>query len=255
MTILGCGPSYGVPSAGDPQGPYWGECNPHDPRNARLRASVYVEFQGLNILVDTSPDLRQQLLQNHIHNIDAVLISHFHADHVHGIDDLRHLALKQGYALPLYADKFTLEALQQSFSYLFTTRKDGLYKQILETNLLNEEVVIQSRTMQCFEQGHGPARSRGFLFGNMAYSTDFNYLDDKAIAMLKNLDVWIVDCLGRTPKPTHNNLDLTLQWIARVQPKRAILTHMGPELDYETLRKELPDFIEPAYDGMVIEFP
>jgi phosphoribosyl 1,2-cyclic phosphate phosphodiesterase len=255
ITILGCGPSNGVPKAGYAEGPFWGDCDPNNPKNERMRASVYVEYQGVRLLVDTSPDLRMQLLRNNIYDFDAVLLTHIHADHTQGIDDLRPLVFNRQRPFPLYADKQTLTKLQQSLPYLFHKGEIASYPKILDAHLLSgTEIQIDNATVQWFEQIHGPGRSTGFRFGNMAYSTDFNYLDNKAIEALQGLELWVVDCLSRSPRHTHNHLSLALKWIELVKPKRAVFTHMDHDLDYETLKKELPPHIEPAYDGMVLEF-
>ena len=254
VTVLGCGPSAGIPLLGHNDGPFWGDCDPSESKNKRLRASVYVEFQGLKILIDTSPDMRQQMLTQSLYTLDCVLMSHFHADHCHGIDELRPIVHGRGrQPLPLYADETTLKQLRLRFGYLFQPT-DCNYFQILEPRTIDNNITFENVKITVIQQQHGPFTSLGYRFGNFAYSTDFNNLDEKALEKLQGLDVWIVDCLTRKPNSTHNHLDLTLQWIELVKPKRAILTHMTYDLDYATLCHELPDHIRPAYDGMIIEF-
>jgi len=253
--ILGCGHSTGVPTlnpdlpAGD-----WGLCDPTNPKNIRTRSSLYVEFEGTRLLIDTSPDMRQQFLNNQIAHIDAVLFTHDHADHTFGIDELRAIYFaRQGFKTPIYTHPEIMLKLQKSFAYLF--QETEVYPQIIEPHTFTDHVKIGSASIISFRQGHGKNLSIGLRFGALAYSTDFNELDDQALEALKNLDCWIVDCVSRDgPRPTHCHLDLTLEWISKVKPKRAILTHMGNSLDYETLLNELPPQVEPAYDGMLIEY-
>lgn len=256
--ILGCGHSSGVPclSPAFPGGD-WGACDPSNPKNFRTRSSLYVEFQGMHILVDTSPEMRIQFLQNQIPAIDAVIYTHHHADHTAGMDELRSLYFSgTRQRIPLYTDPLIMEKLQTDYSYLFIDKKEGtIYPQVVEPHAIRNTFTIGSANIQSFHQGHGNFISIGLRFGSLAYSTDFNELDQNALDILKGVDTWIVDCAGRAgPRPTHCHLELSLEWIKKVNPRRAILTHMGKSLDYDTLKKELPPHIEPAYDGMVIEF-
>lgn len=253
IKILGCGPSGGVPYVGRCGGE-WGNCDFRNKKNRRLRASILITFNGgRNFLIDTSPDLREQLLSHSIIDIDAVLYTHDHADHTHGIDELRSLYFaRKGPLIPIYGLQETLLSLQERFSYLFQPHSP-VYPRILEPHIIDEGCFkIGDEEGSLFLQQHGPTLSAGYRFGSFAYSTDFNALDPKALECLKGLDCWVVDCLAMEPRKTHNHLDLCLEWINKVQPKRAILTHMNASLDYDALVKQLPAHIEPAYDGMVI---
>ena len=258
VIILGCGGSSGVPSLSYayPQGD-WGVCDPANPKNFRTRSSIYVEYQGMHLLVDTSPEMRLQFISNKIPAIDAVIYTHHHADHTSGIDELRSLYFS-GFQkrVPIYTDPLIMETLQVDFSYLFVDKQEAMiYPQVVEPYPFTDTVSIGAAEIQAFHQGHGHSISIGLRFGSLAYSTDFNELDSHALQVLKGVDTWIVDCAGRDgPRPTHCHLELSLEWIAKVNPRRAILTHMGKSLDYETLKKELPLGVEPAYDGMIIEF-
>lgn len=256
--ILGCGHSAGVPSLSPafPEGD-WGVCDPKNPKNFRTRASLFVEFQGMRILVDTSPEMRIQLLQNHISGVDAVIYTHHHADHTAGMDELRSLYFSGArQRIPIYTDSYVLEKLKTDYSYLFMDKKEGaIYPQVVEPHSIQHTFTIGSASIQSFQQGHGETISLGLRFGSLAYSTDFNVLDEQALGVLKGVDTWIVDCAGRDgPRPSHCHLALTLEWIQKVKPRRAILTHMGKSLDYDSLKKELPSNVEPAYDGMMVDF-
>ena len=255
--ILGCGPSSGVPLVSKAGG-IWGDCDPLNPKNRRLRSSFYVRYGGVSFLIDTSPDLRQQLLQNDITTVDAVLMTHDHADHTHGMDELRPLFFARGKeTIPLYGDSDTLQAIQQRFGYLFGGQdKMGLYPAILTAHPLSREnPTVMGQRIHMIPQDHGSVTSYGFRFGGLAYSTDFCALSDGACAALENLDVWIVDCLSLTPHKTHLHLEQTLFYIDKIKPKRAILTHMNHSLDYGYLDRILPPHIRPAYDGMVVTWP
>jgi len=257
LTILGCGSSGGVPLAGYPNGGFWGDCNPQNPKNRRKRSSCFVNYNGVKLLVDTSPDLYTQILENDISAIDAVLYTHHHADHTHGIDELRTLFFINGKkTIPVFANTRTLSELEKSFRYLIHPEDPkGIYPKILDLHPITEPFAIHEQKIHVIPQIHGGIESLGFRFGNVAYSTDFNNLSDHAIQQLQGLDIWIVDCVSREgPKPSHSHLELTLKWIDLVKPKQAYLTHMNYTLDYETLCKELPDYIRPAYDGLQITF-
>jgi phosphoribosyl 1,2-cyclic phosphate phosphodiesterase len=254
LTVLGCGPSGGVPLVGN----VWGQCDPDNPKNSRLRTSLLIEDGERTILIDTSPDMRQQLLRAHVSDINAVLYTHAHSDHLHGIDDLRPLyfggRLK---AFPLYGYEETLAEIQKSFSYLFASIEDPhkarVYPRICEAHPIKGAFELFGTRILAFDQDHGHGITTGYRFDNFAYSTDVKALDEKAFEALEGVDTWFVDCLDRDPRPTHANLELTLSWIERVKPRRAILIHMNHTLDYETLKAELPQGVEPAYDGMVVE--
>jgi phosphoribosyl 1,2-cyclic phosphate phosphodiesterase len=257
FTILGCGSSMGVPRVALG----WGDCDPNNPKNRRRRCSLLVERtnpQGLHtrVLVDCSPDLREQLLGAGVDRIDGVLITHEHADHTHGIDDLRPLFVRHRRRVTVYIDEPTSRAMHARFGYCFMTPPGSEYPPILsERRLVPGETVTIEGQGGAIEatpilQTHGDIPSLGFRFGNLAYSADIKGLPASSIEQMSGLDVWIVDALRRTPHPSHMNLEEALAWIARIKPKRAVLTNLHAELDYETLRKQLPPNIEPAYDGM-----
>jgi phosphoribosyl 1,2-cyclic phosphate phosphodiesterase len=253
VTILGCGPSGGVPLIGND----WGDCDPANPRNRRRRASILIQQGDAQILVDASPDMRMQLLDAGIARLDAILFTHAHADHCHGIDEVRALNRAMGQAIPIYASAGTLAELKQRFAYIFRPSDPAagavFYKPSLIASVIEGPFEISGVGVMPFIQNHGFSTSLGLRIGAFAYSTDVVALDEAAFAALEGIETWLVDCYRRTPHPTHTHLAQTLEWIARVKPKRAILTHMDVQLDYETLRRELPEGVEPGYDGMVIE--
>lgn len=247
---MGCGTSGGVPRVGN----HWGKCDPNNPKNRRRRVSLLVERGDSKLIVDTSPDLREQLLAANVERLDAVLYSHDHADHTHGIDDLRGLYHNTRVRIPTYGDKTTLDLITAKFGYIFASQ--GGYPAICEPRVImpeNDAFSVAELDVLPFEQIHGPITSLGFRFGNVAYSTDVSDFSEESFEKLKGLDVWIVDALRYKEHPTHSHLERTLGWIERLKPKRAILTHMTWEMDYDTLINELPDGVEPAYDGLCFE--
>jgi phosphoribosyl 1,2-cyclic phosphate phosphodiesterase len=251
VTILGCGGSGGVPLVGD----YWGACDPADPRNRRLRVSALVEDEGVAILLDTSPDLRQQALAVGIRRLDAVLFTHTHADHVHGIDDLRPVNRLMGKPIDVFGSPETLRDIETRFEYVFkpVDPAHGFYKPQLVPHEVTGPFKIAHLAVVPFEQDHGFSKTTGYRIGDMAYSTDVVELPESAFEALKDLELWIVDCLRYEPHETHAHLDKALAWIARAKPKRAVLTHMNHSVDYADLTAKLPRSVEAAYDGMVIE--
>jgi len=253
ITMLGCGPSTGVPAIG----PDWGACNPLDPRNRRRRASVLVECRGKTILIDTSPDLREQLLDASVGRLDAVILTHAHADHLHGIDDLRSVNRLMKAAISLYADAATLTEVGHRFGYVFDPVPDDgyVYKPHLSARTIDGPFTAGGLQIVPFAQNHGYSTTLGFRIGPFGYSTDVTELDDAAFAALAGVELWIVDCLRYEPHPTHSHLEKTLAWITRLQPRRAILTHMDRPLDYSHLAARLPPGVEPGRDGLVIEVP
>jgi len=259
FTILGCGSSGGVPRLGG----HWGDCDPTNPRNSRRRCSMLVERDGpdgtTSVLIDTSPDLRSQLLDAGTGRLDGVVYTHSHADHVHGIDDLRMIVFNMRARVPIWADGDTQNALLSKFGYAFVQPEGSPYPPILDMKTISGPFDITGPggpiNLRPFTVGHGSIDALGFRIGDLAYLPDVAKLTDAARKELQNLDWWIVDALRRTPHPTHSHLDQTLDWIAELAPKNAILTNMHIDLDYVTVRDETPDHIHPAYDGMTIELP
>src|SRR5579883_1043602 len=250
VTMLGCGPSWGVPRIGNG----WGQCDPKNPRNRRRRVSALVEEAGATLLIDTSPDLREQLLDAGVARIDAVLFTHAHADHLHGLDDLRAVNRLMKRPIPIYGTAQTLATIEQRFSYVFAPLQPGstYYKPVLTPHVLDGPFEFAGLSIVPFEQDHGFSKTLGYRIGDMAYSTDVVDLDEAAFAVLEGVRLWIVDCLRYEPHPTHSHLEKTLNWIARVKPARAVLTHMDPGFDYATLCRELPPGVEPGFDGLTI---
>ncbi len=256
VTVLGCGGSGGVPLAGREPGGYWGACDPTNPKNRRRRVSILVEEGETAVLIDTSPDLRAQILDTGITRLDAVLYTHAHGDHCHGLDDLRWLAYHMGAPIDAYMDAETRTRLLERFGYAFASSADStsFYKPIMIDRVIEGPFKIGSLEVRPFVQGHGPHETTlGYRLGPVAYSTDVVALDEAAFATLDGVDLWIVDCLRDEPHPTHAHTALTLSWIERVKPRRAVLTHMNHQVDYETLATRCPPGVEPGYDGMVLE--
>jgi phosphoribosyl 1,2-cyclic phosphate phosphodiesterase len=259
--ILGCGSSSGVPRIGGADGSgEWGACDPSNPKNRRRRCSLLVRRGKTVLLVDTSPDLREQLLSARCSRLDAVLMTHPHADQTNGIDDLRPLTFGGGKRIPMYGDRATMVQLQMQFAYCFEPMNG--YSAILNAHVIPEPFSHFSIKGEgegipviAFRQRHGPIDSLGYRFGGLAYSADVNELDDAAFEVLQGVDTWIVDALRYHAHPTHANVETALRWIGRVKPRRAVLTNFNIEIDYARLAAELPDGVEPAYDGMVITAP
>jgi phosphoribosyl 1,2-cyclic phosphate phosphodiesterase len=259
FTILGCGSSGGVPRPALG----WGACDPNNPKNRRRRTSLLVERRDggdvTRILVDTSPDLREQLLDAEVDWLDAVLYTHAHADHTHGIDDLRALFIAQRRRLAVYLDEHTARSIHARFGYCFKSPPGSEYPPIATEHRLApgkpRAVTGKGGTITALPllQQHGDIPSIGFRFGNLAYSCDLSGMPPETAAALSGLDVWIVDALRYKPHPSHFSLDDALHWIARLKPRRAILTNLHADLDYDVLRAKLPPNVEPAYDGIVIE--
>jgi phosphoribosyl 1,2-cyclic phosphate phosphodiesterase len=264
FTILGCGSSGGVPRPALG----WGDCDPKNPKNRRRRTSLLVERRAAGgaggaggvtrVLVDTSPDLREQLLDAEVDWLDGVLYSHEHADHTHGIDDLRALFMKQRRAIDVYLDAQTAQVMRRRFGYCFASPPGSEYPPIVAEHRLvaGQPIPIQGQggtiTALPIRQQHGDITSYGFRFGNLAYSCDLSGLPDESAAALQNLEVWIVDALRYRPHPSHFSLADALAWIERLRPRRAILTNLHADLDYEVLRGKLPAHVEPAYDGLTV---
>ena len=275
VTVLGCGSSGGVPRVG--QG--WGRCDPSNPRNRRRRCSILVQrfappagggvgsFSGpdnsdnagpTTVLVDMSPDLREQLIDAQCEDLDAILFTHSHADHTHGIDDVRPLVIKHRKRIQARMDSFTAELLKTRFGYIFKTPPGSQYPPLLDlveifhgsiSDVAGAGGVIEAMP---FRLNHGDIDALGFRFGGLAYTPDVVDIPDESIRFLEDLDVWIIDALRYRPHPSHFNLDQALEWIRRMKPKRAILTNLHTDLDFDQLKTELPEGVEPAYDGMRI---
>ncbi|MGB3409251.1 MAG: MBL fold metallo-hydrolase [Jannaschia sp.] len=257
FTILGCGSSGGVPRLGG----HWGACDPNDPRNTRRRCSLMVERitgDGITrVLIDTSPDMRQQLLDAGVGALDAVVWTHAHADHVHGIDDLRMVVFNQRRMLDVWADDATFKALEQRFAYVFQTPAGSSYPPILTRHRLEGATRIEGAggaiTVLPIPVGHGDMDALGLRIGDLAYMPDVNTIPDSSQPLLSDLRVWVLDALRRSPHPSHLSLSEALAWIARVSPDRAVLTNMHVDLDWVTVNAETEDHITPAWDGMVID--
>ncbi|RAI43445.1 MBL fold metallo-hydrolase [Rhodoplanes roseus] len=256
VTILGCGSSGGVPRPALG----WGVCDPSNPKNRRRRCSILVDREGAagrtRVLVDTGPDLRDQLLDADVDWLDGVLYTHEHADHTHGIDDLRGLFMHRRRRLDVYLDEPTWRVMLARFGYCFVTPPGSAYPPIANEHRLvpGQPVTVVGQggpvTALPFLQDHGDIPSLGFRFGDLAYSSDLVDLPAESVAMLHGLDLWIIDALRDKPHPSHFSVAQALDWIARLKPKRAILTNLHSDLDYEELKGRLPDNVEPAYDGM-----
>ncbi len=257
FTILGCGSSGGVPRAdGD-----WGACDPSERKNLRSRCSLLVRRSGegaeseTTLIVDTSPDLRLQTANAGAKRLDAILLTHDHADQVHGIDDVRAFFIRQRAKIACHMDAATEASMMRRFGYIF--EGEGGYPAICARAPIPAHGAAWAVDgpsgaipVVTFDQDHGGVRSVGYRFGDVAYSSDVVNLDEAAFAVLAGLDVWIVDALRYRPHPTHAHLERTLEWIARLKPRRAILTNLHIDLDYATLKRELPAGVEPAYDGL-----
>lgn len=259
FTILGCGSSGGVPRLGG----HWGACDPENPKNARRRCSLLVERHGgggvTRVLIDTSPDLRAQLLDAGVGALDAVVYTHPHADHVHGIDDLRMIVFNMRKRLDLWADTPTSAALRDRFGYAFETPPGSAYPPICDLRHIRGDVIVHGAggqiTLTPFEVTHGTIPALGFRIGGLAYLPDVSDIPGPVWNSLAGLDIWIVDALRRAPHPSHSHLAQTLDWIARAKPRQAVLTNMHIDLDYATLAAETPDHITPAFDGMTLTLP
>jgi phosphoribosyl 1,2-cyclic phosphate phosphodiesterase len=259
FTILGCGSSGGVPRPGTG----WGACDPANPKNRRRRCALLVERTGehgtTRVLIDTGPDLREQLIDANVPWLDAVLYSHEHADHTHGIDDLRGLFLKARRRVDAYADDATSRMLMTRFAYCFVRPPDSEYPPIMNMHGLHagKPLTVEGKggpiTALPFQMAHGDIQALGFRFGDVAYASDLNDLPETSIAALAGLKIWIVDALRYHPHPSHFSVADAVSWIDRLKPARAILTNMHTDLDYETLRVQLPENVVPAYDGMRFE--
>jgi phosphoribosyl 1,2-cyclic phosphate phosphodiesterase len=258
FTILGCGSSGGVPRLGG----HWGDCDPANPKNRRRRCSLLVErIAGeavTRVLIDTTPDMHHQLLDAGVGTLDAVVYTHSHADHVHGIDDLRQIVINMRARLPVWADAPTQEALLTRFAYAFVQAEDSPYPPILNMHTIKDAFEINGAAgpihFQPFTVDHGSMDALGFRIGKLAYLPDVVRIPEEVWPHLMGLDCWILDALRRTPHPTHAHLALALEWMARAKPRRGVLTNMHLDMDYDTLITELPPHISPAYDNRCLSF-
>jgi phosphoribosyl 1,2-cyclic phosphate phosphodiesterase len=259
VIVLGTGGSTGVPSLGGADGRGdWGACDPADPRNRRTRSSIVIEGQGGRVLVDTGPDMRAQLLACAVPRIDAIVFTHAHADHITGLDDVRLLNRIAGRPLPAFGTEATLGEIQRRFDYAFRPwQPPGFYRPVLETRVIapGDRIVAAGFDISTFEQDHHVVRTLGLRIGPFAYSTDLVRLDDAGFDALAGVDTWLVGCFQRGPHLTHAHLELILAWRARLGVRRTVLTHMGTDMDFGTLRAMLPEDVEAGVDGMVLEFP
>lgn len=257
-TILGCGSSGGVPRLGGE----WGACDPFNPRNRRSRCSLLLERVGLGgvtrVLIDTSPDMRQQLLDAGIGTLDAVVYTHSHADHVHGIDDLRMVVYNMRRRLAVWADHQTQDALLSRFGYAFVQPAGSPYPPICDLNTIAGTFAIEGAggpvELTPFRVDHGSMDALGFRVGGLAYLPDVVRIPDECWPVLEGLECWILDALRYKPHPTHAHLALALEWIERAAPRRAVLTNMHIDLDHARIEAETPAHVTPAHDGMVVEF-
>jgi phosphoribosyl 1,2-cyclic phosphate phosphodiesterase len=258
ITLMGTGSSGGVPRVGN----IWGACDPNNPKNRRRRCALLVEqYAGrgrTRVLVDTPADLRDQLLAAEIDRVDAVLYTHDHADHTHGIDDLRGVAFNAGRRIDVHADQRTHDVLIKRFDYCFVQPPGSAYPAILNAHTLAPPAPFAvngaggALSVVPIPQQHGDVPSLGFRFGAIAYSPDISAIPEASLPLFADLDLWIVDALRPLPHPSHFSVGQALAWIEKLNVKRAILTHMTSELDYESLRRELPPHVEPGFDGMVV---
>ena len=249
ITILGSGSSGGVPLIGN----YWGECDPNNKKNYRTRVSVLVNYNNKNILIDTSPDLRVQALNNNISKVDAVCWTHAHADHANGIDDLRQFLWTKKERLPVYASKETIKSLKSRFDYIFD-KNNTYFQPPLDVKIIkNGPINILDKKAFVFEQNHGKEKTLGYRFEDFVYSTDVKSFPKESEKYLYNVKLWIVDCVRFEPHYSHSHFEQTLSWINQYKPKKAILTHLGAWLDYNKLKKLCPSNVRPAYDGQVIK--
>ncbi len=253
LVILGCGNSAGIPAFGN----YWGACDPAEPRNRRTRAAAALKSDTTTLLIDAGPDIREQVNRAGIERIDGVLFTHAHADHIHGIDDLRSYRLRSKALVNVWANQPTMDELKDRFAYMFTDRHEGIYPRVLEPHIYEHgtPLTIGDITVIPFEQDHDTCITTGFRIGNTAYSTDVIRLGEDALRVLTGVKTWVVDAAGyKMPEnQVHMRLKDVYQINERVQAERVYITHLTPGMDYQTMRKELPEGFEPAWDGLEIK--
>ncbi len=253
VTILGCATSSGVPTIHEG----WGNIDGHNPKNHRLRACIAIQTADCHVLVDMGPDLHQQLVRYQRIDFDAVFCTHEHADHIHGIDELRWVCMKNNRDLPLYTTKRTMDALYKKFAYALKPLPEGknfYARPVLTPHIVTDSITINASHFTIIHQKHGKnVDSIGFRIGDFAYCTDVVDFEPQQFKKLQGVKVWVVDALRYTPHPTHAHVDKVLQWMDMLQPEKTYLTHMNHHMDYDTLMRELPDGVEPAYDGLCID--
>jgi len=247
ICILGCGSSAGVPLVGH----QWGQCDFNNPKNNRTRCGAMIKIDDHVWLIDVTPDFRQQAIRERIDRVDGVMLTHAHFDHIGGLDDLKPFSVRQGHPIPVWMDQATWEIIHLRYPYALVG-SNGSYAPFLLPQLIEGPFVVAGTEVIAFEQDHGYSTSLGFRFPNWAYSTDVVRLNDEAMSILRGVKLWLVDCMGRTSKITHAHWDITMDWIDQVDPEQAVLIHMGTEMDYEAVCRDLPDHIRPAYDGMCL---
>ena len=250
IRILGCGTSTGVPRLGSG----WGACDPNEPRNRRLRSSILVESGGETLLVDCGPDLREQLLAAEIGSVDRVIVTHDHADHCHGIDDLRPIAQARGSPVPLMARADVLERLEERFRYIFMDTR--FYQAVARAIPVSGEFDLGEARLRFTDQPHGGITSLGIRIdegrASAAYAIDFHEMTAEMFEMYRGADLWIADCLRRKPHPTHAHLDAVIGWARDLEVGQLLLTHLDNSMDFKELSSELPDWAAPAYDGQQV---
>lgn len=248
VTILGCGSSGGVPLVtGD-----WGTCDSRNPKNRRKRASIHININGTSLVVDTGADFRQQMLDYSIQQIDAVLYTHAHADHIFGLDDLRHFCFKQMQSIPIYAEQETMDYLEKSFSYAIKAPASPYHSFVVPNIFTSSPFKVLDVEIIPIKLDHTVMTSWGFRIGNFAYCTDFKRIEAGELTKLFNLDLFIVDCLMFEDHKTHVKFDETMETIDKIKPKRSILTHMNQFMDYDVALSRCPKGVEPGYDGMIL---
>lgn len=262
FTLLGCGSSGGVPRIG-PKGPLWGDCDPANPRNRRRRCALLVQRIGpdgaTTVLLDAGPDVREQLIDAGAGWLNALVLTHDHADHVHGIDDLRMVVFNRRERLPCWMDARTEQAVMQRFGYVFETPPGSSYPPIMDRYRIDGPITVDGRggeiTLRPFEVPHGDIIALGFRVGPLVYTPDLSEMSEDAWAELEGAEMWITDALRYRPHPTHANVETALRWIRHAGTPNAILTNLHVDIDYETLDLQTPDHVAPAHDGLVLDYP
>lgn len=252
VRVLGSGSSLGVPAVGN----FWGDCDPNNPRNRRMRASIMISSETTNVLVDTSPDLRHQLSSPDMTKIDAVIYSHAHSDHINGMEDLRPIVFERGHLMHAYSNAETINEIARLWPHVSAGTPDNIYTPYMNLNIIEDDrVTIGDIDVRVFDQDHGACTSLGLRVRDFAYCTDVLKFDEKALSALEGIKTWIVDAAGyhnEAPK-SHAALSWVLEWTERLKPERVYLTDLGSNMDYDTLCRELPEHVRPAYDGLVID--